>query len=84
MPVVPLTRHLVVVAPQLPDEETETNEDANLVMKCGRCRLTFVPHPSIGLGDSAKWRLCPPCRSRLQGNVSRTSSRWRRSDAATH
>jgi hypothetical protein len=78
MPALPIDRPLVVVAPELPDVDTEANEDADPVTKCGRCRQSFARHPSIGLGDPAKWWLCPPCRSRLLGDVSRTNSRWAR------
>jgi hypothetical protein len=46
------------------------------VTRCGRCRLNFVRHPSISPGDSPRWWLCPPCRSRLLGDEKRTSSRW--------
>jgi hypothetical protein len=46
------------------------------VTRCGRCRLNFVRHPSISTGDAPRWWLCPPCRSRLLGDETRTSSRW--------
>jgi hypothetical protein len=56
--------------------ENEEGEGAEPDTKCGRCRLTFVRHPSISAGDAPRWWLCPPCRSRLLGDEARTSSRW--------
>lgn len=67
---------LLAVAPQLAEVEIEENESGDPVTKCGRCRLNFVRHPSISPGDSPRWWLCPPCRSRLLGDETRTSSRW--------
>lgn len=55
-------------------------DDPRQVSKCGRCRLTFVRDPSLDPSDSPKWWLCPPCRARLLGDVSRTNARWDRSD----
>ena len=78
MPVVPVSRPRASVAPELPDVDTEANKNTDPVTKCGRCRQSFARHPSISLGDSAKWWLCPPCKSRLLGDVSRTNSRWAR------
>jgi hypothetical protein len=78
MPVVRIARPLVAVAPELSDVDTEANENTDPTTKCGRCGECFVRHPSMGLGDTAKWWLCPPCRSRLLGDVSRTNSRWAR------
>lgn len=79
MPVVPINRPVVaVVAPELPDDDTEANENADPVTTCARCRLRFVRHPSIGLSDLAKWWLCPQCRDRLLGDESRTNLRWAR------
>lgn len=63
-------------APQLPDLDPDEDESGDAVSKCGRCRLNFVRHPSIGPGDSPRWWLCPPCRSRLLGDEHRTSARW--------
>ena len=68
----------VAVAPELPG--TRANENRELVTRCGRCRLNFVRHPSITPSHSSKWWLCPPCRTRLLGDESRTNSRWGRSD----
>jgi hypothetical protein len=80
MSVSPLHPPLVAVAPapapQLALADTDENEDGDAVTKCGRCRLNFVRHPSISPGDSPRWWLCPPCRTRLLGDESRTSSRW--------
>jgi len=79
--VVPTDPHmtLVVAEPLGADVESESDElDAEAVTKCGRCRLNFVRHPSISPGDSPRWWLCPPCRSRLLGDEKRTSARWSR------
>lgn len=67
---------LIAVAPQLADVDTDENESGDAVTRCGRCRLNFVRHPSISVGDPPRWWLCPPCRSRLLGDETRTSSRW--------
>jgi hypothetical protein len=56
--------------------DTDENESGDAVTRCGRCRLNFVRHPSISVGDPPRWWLCPPCRSRLLGDETRTSSRW--------
>jgi hypothetical protein len=72
----PLHPTLAAVAPQLSDTVDEENESGDAMTRCGRCRLNFVRHPSISPGDSPRWWLCPPCRSRLLGDESRTSSRW--------
>jgi len=74
MPIVRTDRPLVSVTPELPDEDVEANEDSDSV-KCGRCRLNFIRHPSIGAGDPPKWWVCPQCRSRLTGEESRTNLR---------
>jgi hypothetical protein len=76
MSVTPFHPPLVAVAPQLLDLDSDENESGDPVTKCGRCRLNFVRHPSISPGDSARWWLCPPCRTRLLGDETRTSSRW--------
>jgi hypothetical protein len=73
MPVVPPDRRRVAGGPELPDVGGEANEDIDCVMKCGRCRVSFL-HPSIGLGDPPKWWVCPSCRSRLLRDVSGTDS----------
>jgi hypothetical protein len=78
MPVLPTNRHLVAVASEPSDVDTEAEEDSDPMTTCGRCRRSFARHPSISPGDAAKWWLCPPCRSRLLGDVSRTNSRWAR------
>lgn len=57
----------------------EVDDDHSPVAKCGRCRLSFVLHPSATPGDSPKWWLCPPCRARLLGDEAKTDARWRRS-----
>jgi hypothetical protein len=74
----PLYTPLVAVAPELPEMSKEADESADLATKCGRCRLSFLRHPSIAPGDSARWWLCPPCRMRLLGDESKTNSRWQR------
>ncbi len=76
MSVSPIHPPLAAIAPQLSDLDPEDNDSGEPVTKCGRCRLNFVRHPSISPGDSPKWWLCPPCRSRLLGDETRTSSRW--------
>jgi hypothetical protein len=78
MPVVPIGQPSVAAAPELPDVDTEETENTAPVTKCGRCRQSFARHPSITLGDAAKWWLCSACRSRLLGDVSRTNARWSR------
>jgi len=67
---------LVAVATPLPDVDEHENVDGDAMTKCGRCRLNFVRHPSISSHDSPKWWLCAPCRTRLLGDETRTSSRW--------
>lgn len=74
----PLYLAPVAVGPKPPG--TEADERPDLVTKCGRCRLHFVRHPSIVPSDAPKWWLCPPCRTRLLGDESKTNSRWARSD----
>ena len=76
MAVSPIHPPLVAVASPLPEIDQDENENGDPVTRCGRCRLNFVRHPSISPGDSPRWWLCPPCRSRLLGDESRTSSRW--------
>jgi hypothetical protein len=76
MAVSPIHPPLVAVASQLPEIDPDENENGDPVTRCGRCRLNFVRHPSISPGDSPRWWLCPPCRSRLLGDESRTKSRW--------
>jgi hypothetical protein len=76
MAVPPTHPPLVAVASQLPEIDPDENENGDPVTRCGRCRLNFVRHPSISPGDSPRWWLCPPCRSRLLGDESRTKSRW--------
>ena len=67
---------LAAVAAQSPDADVDEDESGDAMTKCGRCRLNFVRHPSVGPDDSSKWWLCPPCRSRLLGDETKTSSRW--------
>ena len=76
MPVVPPRRSLVAVAPLRAPVAREANDEFADRVKCGRCRLSFVRHPSIVPGSSSKWWLCPPCRSRLLGESSKTNSQW--------
>lgn len=76
MEVTPLHLPLIAAASALPDVDADENENGDPVTRCGRCRLNFVRHPSITPGDSARWWLCPPCRTRLLGDETRTSSRW--------
>ncbi len=76
MAVAPFHPPLSAVAAPLPDLDPDDDDNGDPVTRCGRCRLNFVRHPSISAGDSAKWWLCPPCRSRLLGDETRTSSRW--------
>jgi hypothetical protein len=66
MPVDPRTRSLVAVATVLRDLGAGADEIPDPLARCGRCRLTFARHPSIGPGSPGQWRLCPPCRSRLR------------------
>jgi len=61
MSVVPIRSPLVAVASALPGRDPESGELTDSV-KCGRCRLSFVQHPSVVPGDSSRWWLCPPCR----------------------
>jgi hypothetical protein len=77
MSVSPLHPPLPVVAPQLDAVDFDEAEGAEPVTRCGRCRLNFVRHPSISAEDSPRWWLCPPCRARLLGDETRTSSRWK-------
>jgi len=79
MSVVPLYSPLVAVASEPSEMSTEAGESDDPVSKCGRCRLSFVRHPSIVPGDSPRWWLCPPCRARLLGDESKTNARWERS-----
>jgi len=77
MPAVPTNRPLFPVAADLSDDDVEASDDSDSV-QCGRCRLNFIRHPSIGAGDPPKWWVCPECRRRLLGDESRTNSRWAR------
>ena len=61
----------------LDGEAADENELDVLRRKCGRCRLSFVRHPSSDLDKSTKWWLCPQCRARLLGDASKTNSRWK-------
>ena len=73
MPVVPLVRPPAAPAANLhrSDGRDGAGYDVDdLVTKCGRCRLSFVRHPSIDLDSSARWWLCPSCRLRLLGDAS--------------
>jgi hypothetical protein len=76
MSVSPLHPPLAAIASPMPDVEEDENESGEAVTRCGRCRLNFVRHPSISPGDSPRWWLCSPCRSRLLGDETRTRSRW--------
>ena len=67
---------VAAASPLADDDDVEENENGDPVTRCGRCRLNFVRHPSITPGDSARWWLCPPCRTRLLGDDTKTSSRW--------
>ena len=69
MPVVSILRP-TPVAIEIPDEDG----GADLVRLCGRCRLSFVRHPSTDLDTSATWWLCPSCRIRLLGDASGSTS----------
>lgn len=80
MSVGPLYSPLVALAPEPPEMSTEADESPDPVTKCGRCRLSFLRHPSIVPSDTAKWWLCPACRIRLLGDESKTNSRWERSE----
>jgi len=77
MTVIPIGRFFAPAPAEILEVDTAENESADPVTKCGRCRLNFVRHPSIAVGDSPKWWLCPPCRARLLGNVAKTNSRWK-------
>jgi hypothetical protein len=74
MSVVPIRPTRVAITPELPGVDAEEIELLEPV-KCGRCRLSFVQHPSIVPGDSARWWVCPPCRDRLLGKRSRPNTR---------
>jgi hypothetical protein len=76
MPVVPTYEPLAAVAPAPPEMETEVDDEVVNPVKCERCRLSFIRHPSIVPGDSRRWWLCPPCRSRLLGDAYSDNSRW--------
>lgn len=66
----------VPVTSEMPDGEAADENEADALRKCGRCRLTFVRHPSMDLDKSTRWWLCPQCRARLLGDATRMSSRW--------
>ena len=72
MRVVPAYEALAAAPPVLAEMETEANGE---VVKCKRCRMSFIWNPRIVPGDSARWWLCPPCRSRLPGGDPSESSR---------
>jgi len=76
MSVIPIHLPHLAVAPASVEEDTEEDVLVDPV-KCGRCRLSFVQHPSVVPGDSTRWWLCPPCRDRLLGQRSRTDARWK-------
>ncbi len=76
MSVAPLVPALALTGPAPGDVDQEELESDDSVTTCGRCRVNFVRHPSIGTDDEARWWLCPPCRSRLLGDETRTSARW--------
>jgi hypothetical protein len=78
MSVVPIGRAVTAVAAVAPDLVPDDLEQDDAMTVCGRCRLSFVRHPSIGSEDSSKWWLCPPCRTRMLGDVSKTNARWAR------
>jgi hypothetical protein len=82
MSVDPSASLAVTAGPEPTDLGPEADQDPDRVTKCGRCRLSFVRHPSIVPGDSPRWWLCPPCRSRLLGDESKTNARWGRSDSS--
>jgi hypothetical protein len=58
-----------------PIGDIDTTESDHPI-KCGRCRLTFVQHPSIVVGQTPNWWLCPPCRTKLYGENTKLGSRW--------
>ena len=72
MSAVPIRPPLVAVASAPPDQDTETNELTDHV-KCGRCRLSFVQHPSVVPDDFTRRWLCPSCRDWLLGQRSKTN-----------
>jgi len=75
MPVASIVRPAAATE-KLNEEAASSQKYADPWRKCGRCRLTFVRHPSIDLDKSGKWWLCPPCRIRLLGDASKNDSRW--------
>jgi hypothetical protein len=75
MSILPIRPPRVAVVPALPDVDTEVNDLVDPV-KCGRCRLSFVQHPSLVPGDSSRSWLCRPHRDRLFGQTSITNARW--------
>ena len=64
------------VPTEILDGEVADENGVEALRKCGRCRLSFVRHPSTDLDVSTKWWLCPQCRVRLLGDASKTNSRW--------
>jgi hypothetical protein len=76
MAVAPIGPPHIVMAPQLSEGDPDDDEIGDPMTKCGRCRISFVRHPSISPDDSPRWWLCPPCRTRLLGDEKRTSARW--------
>jgi hypothetical protein len=73
MPILSIVRS--AAATEMLDEEAQDQAFADPWRKCGRCRLTFVRHPSIDLDKSGEWWLCPPCRIRLLSDASKNDSR---------
>lgn len=69
MPVVPIDRGLVAVVPELAEVADGAIEYVDPVTLCGRCRLSFIRHPSMTEGNVSTWWLCPPCRNRVSGRI---------------
>ncbi len=81
MNLVPLRPHIGAPPLELPDEEHDTGDLS--MMRCERCRLSFVRHPSISDEDSKAWKLCSPCRGVVRVKGLTTRPRWLRVVAST-
>jgi hypothetical protein len=81
MNVVPLRPHIGAPALEFPVGEDDAGELP--MMKCERCRLSFVRHPSISDDDSKAWKLCSPCRGVVRGRGNATRPRWLEAVATT-
>ena len=69
MPAVPIDRPLIAAVPELADVTAGAIQYVDPITICGRCRLSFLRHPSMTEGNFATWWLCPPCRNRVSGRI---------------